>query len=314
MSDKQRLFNLSNESPGYQLFVSIVIILIVGFSILFVLTYSGMLIFGTDLSVLTQTNSEIDGGNTAFLRYLIVVQDTAIFIIPALIIMKLMRQKGLLASYFIKPQLKDIALVILMTFCLFPVTNFTGQINASMHLPSWMSGVEQWMIEKENTADNLIGSLVVTNTFHGLLLNIFIVAVVPAFAEELIFRGIFQKIFNRLFRSAHAAVWVTAVFFSTIHFQFFGFIPRFILGLAFGYLFLWSGTLWLPILAHFVNNAFPMVITFGQSLEKINETSAVSLWKQLVFLPIPVVLIFAILIYFKRKNPQGISLRAGPGF
>jgi membrane protease YdiL (CAAX protease family) len=44
--------------------------------------------------------------------------------------------------------------------------------------------------------------------------------------------------------------------------QFYGFFPRFALGVLLGYMYLWSGTLWLPILAHFINNAGAVILTW----------------------------------------------------
>ena len=115
----------------------------------------------------------------------------------------------------------------------------------------------------------------------------------------------FQKILARLFRSGHLAIWVTAFIFSAIHFQFFGFIPRFILGLVFGYLFFWSGTLWLPVISHFINNAFPVILTYMQGGQKISVPVETPLWKQAIYLPLPVVIILVILFYFRNKylNP-----------
>lgn len=200
------------------------------------------------------------------------------------------------------PNIKEIGLVVILTFCLFPVTSFTGQINSAMHLPDWLSGVEQWMTDKEDKADHVIDLLVEANTFPIMMMNLLTIALMPAIAEELIFRGVFQKIFANLFRSGHFAVWFTAFLFSAIHLQFFGFIPRFILGLVFGYLFLWSGTLWLPVISHFVNNAFPVILSYLQGLEKLNAHTDTPLWKQALALPVPIVIIFIILFYIRNKN------------
>ena len=158
------------------------------------------------------------------------------------------------------------------------------------------------MIEKEQSADNLIDSLVVSDTFGIMLLNLVIIALIPAISEEMIFRGVIQRIFARLFKSGHFAIFFTAFIFSAIHFQFMGFIPRFILGLIFGYLFFWGRTLWLPIVSHFVNNAFPVIMTHIHGLEKTEATPDLALWKQAVFLPIPIVVIIVILFYFRNKN------------
>ena len=158
------------------------------------------------------------------------------------------------------------------------------------------------MIDKEDKADNLIEMLVESNTFRVMMLNLLTIALLPAIAEELIFRGVFQKIFSNIFKSGHVAIWFTAFLFSTIHFQFFGFIPRFILGLVFGYLFFWSGTLWLPVISHFVNNAFPVILVYIQGMEKLNAPIDIPLWKQALYLPLPIVISMVILFYFRNKN------------
>ena len=84
----------------------------------------------------------------------------------------------------------------------------------------------------------------------------------PAIGEEFFFRGVLQRLFSEWFRNAHVAIIVTAFIFSAIHFQFYGFIPRFLLGLFLGYMFYWSGTLWLPIIIHFINNGLAVLVAF----------------------------------------------------
>jgi hypothetical protein len=128
------------------------------------------------------------------------------------------------------------------------------------------------------------------------------IALLPAIAEELIFRGVFQTIFQRLFRSGHLAIWVTSLIFSTIHFQFFGFIPRLILGLVFGYLFYWSGTLWLPVISHFLNNAFPVIMTYIEGIEKVKAPVDIPLFHQAIILPLPIISGLLILLYFRNKR------------
>ena len=259
------------------------------------------------LNVLTKSVESMTDNDIRFIRYILIIQDLSFLIIPGVILLSAINRPG---SKFIElkiPELKDIGLVILLTICVFPVSSFTGQINSAIHLPTWLSGMERWMMEKEQSADNLINSLVASDTFWTMLLNLLIVALIPAIAEEIIFRGVIQKIFTRLFRSGHLAIWFTAFIFSAIHFQFLGFIPRFILGLIFGYLFFWGRTLWLPIVSHFVNNAFPVILTYVQGIEKTNATPDIPLWKEAVALPIPVIIIFVILLYFGKKNKNPLT-------
>jgi hypothetical protein len=303
MSDKQRLFRLFRESPLYQLFVSIIIVVGVGLTLSLILVAVGIFIFDSNLTVLEKPAGTLINNDLGFLRYLLIIQDISLLIIPSIIILVMMKPEHSAGFPGIKkPRFKEVGLVIILTFCIFPVTSFTGQINSAMHLPDWLTGVEKWMIEKEDKANYLINLIMTADTFGIMILNLLIVAALPAIGEELIFRGVFQKIFYNIFKSGHLAIWITAFIFSTLHFQFFGFVPRFILGLVFGYLFFWSGTLWLPVISHFVNNAVPVILAYIEGLEKLSRLSDIPLWQQAIFLPLPVTIILVILFYFRNKS------------
>jgi uncharacterized protein len=302
MIDSKGHFRLYNESPLYQLLISVLIITGVGMVLILLFSVAGMFIFDSSFSDLEKVVSGLKSNEIQFMRYLLIVQDLAIFIIPSCIIFRLLKsdtENGF--ELFATPRLKEAGLVIILAFCLFPITSFTGEINSAMEFPDWLSGVGKWMTEHEEKANGLLDLLVPSDTFNVMLLNLFMIAILPAFSEEMIFRGVFQGIFSKLFRSGHVAVWVTALIFSAIHLQFFGFVPRLILGLVFGYLFFWSGNLWLPIIAHFVNNAVPVVYTFAQSAEKLNAATEIPLWKQAAYLPVPMIIIAVILGYFRNN-------------
>jgi membrane protease YdiL (CAAX protease family) len=265
---------------------------------------AGAKIFGVDLATVTENLLTGTGNkNIGFVRYLLISQSLSFFIIPAIFILNLLKpvnQKGFMI--FKIPMIYEVALVILLAFCIIPITSFMGQLNSGIHLPEWLSGLEKWMIEQEDNADSLIGKLILSDTFWLMLLNLIMIAVLPAIGEELIFRGVFQKIFYRFFRSGHPAIWITSFLFSALHFQFFGFIPRFILGLVFGYLFFWSGTLWFPVIAHFINNAVAVMGTYIKGTEYLNSQPDIELWRQLVGLSIPLIAVALILWYFRNKS------------
>ena len=307
MNDKPALFKLSKQKPLYQMVVALLVIVGVGMTLSFILIMAGKLVSGNDLSVLSGSTTALSPKDVAFLRYLLIIQDVSLLLIPSIIILVMMQPEPHSGIPELRiPKLNEILLVVILTLCLIPVTSFTGEINLGMHLPYWLSGVEQWMEQKEETADNLIESLADSHTWKLMLLNLFSIALIPAIAEEFIFRGVFQNIFIKLFRSPHTAIWVTAFIFSAIHFQFFGFIPRFILGLTFGYLYFWSGTLWLPVTAHFVNNAFPVIIAFQHGLQSMNTPSGIPLWKQAIAMPVPVIIIMVILSWFRDRRRRSV--------
>jgi len=303
MGGNIRNLNFARYSPLVQIIISLAIIIGAGFFLMLIMLIPGFLIFHADISGLISSSGEPGQNDIAFLRYMVIVQDIALFIVPALIIMVLMRTENHSGLVDLRPpRLSDVLLVIILAFFLIPVTDFTGRLNAGLHLPQWMSGVEHWMVSKEDEADGMIDRLIVSNNITTLLMNLVMIAVLPALGEELIFRGVFQKILYRLFRSGHAAVWFTAIIFSAIHFQFLGFIPRLILGLVFGYLFLWSGTLWLPIVAHFVNNAIPVVGTYLHYYDGVSQPQEFPSWNEALTLLFPVVVCTGIMIYLKKNS------------
>jgi membrane protease YdiL (CAAX protease family) len=94
-------------------------------------------------------------------------------------------------------------------------------------------------------------------------------ALFPALFEEFFFRGTLQPFFTKWFMNKHLAIMVTAFIFSAIHFQFYGFIPRFLLGIYLGYLLIWGKSLWLPIIAHFIHNTISLILHYGAQRRNI---------------------------------------------
>ena len=141
-----------------------------------------------------------------------------------------------------------------------PAINLLADLNNRIVLPEALSGIEAEMRKWEENAAMLTEQFLKTDSFAGLLVNIGLMALLPALAEELSFRGTLQQVlYNR--RYPHLAIWITAIIFSAIHMQFYGFIPRMLMGAMFGYVFVWTGSLWVPVLMHFTNN-FTAVLAY----------------------------------------------------
>jgi membrane protease YdiL (CAAX protease family) len=144
----------------------------------------------------------------------------------------------------------------------FPLINALALWNESLHLPSFLSDVEAWMRTAESQAMQITEAFLKVDHWSGLCINILIIGVIPALGEELLFRGVIQKELFSKYGKIHLSIWITAFLFSAIHLQFLGFIPRFLIGGLLGYLFYWSGSIWLPIIAHFVNNAGAVILSY----------------------------------------------------
>ncbi|SHJ34606.1 hypothetical protein SAMN02745146_2862 [Hymenobacter daecheongensis DSM 21074] len=144
--------------------------------------------------------------------------------------------------------------------------------NAKAHFPAFMHGLEEQARELETRAQVLTKFLTRFNSTGRFLIGLLVIAIVPAISEELVFRGVIQRNLVQWFGSRHAGVWLAAAIFSAIHFQFFGFVPRFVLGLILGYLYEWSGNILVPIVAHFTQNAFQLLLLYLQQREWTTST------------------------------------------
>lgn len=150
-----------------------------------------------------------------------------------------------------------------------PLVNWLAGFNEGLVFP--IPAIHEWMRASEDQALQLTVAFMHMPTVWHLVFNLLMLAVVPAVGEELIFRRIIQRGLAQRWGNIHLAVWVSAALFSAIHMQFFGFIPRLILGAGLGYLFAFSGRLANPVVAHFVNNAMAVVLVYGQANGMVRE-------------------------------------------
>lgn len=184
------------------------------------------------------------------------------FLLPAMLVTWIWSgeiTKNLYISAF--PKFWPSVIVTLIMLLSVPGINMLGELNAKITFPESLSWLELELRTMEDKAALLTEKLLIADSSLIVLLNLLAIAVLPAFAEEFYFRAVIQNLFKKW--GKHIAVWLTALIFSAVHMQFFGFLPRMVFGAVFGYFLLWSGNLWYPIIAHFVNNAF-VIIAFSK--------------------------------------------------
>lgn len=143
-----------------------------------------------------------------------------------------------------------------------PLIGWANEINSYLILPEGLSAIENWMKNAETQGEMITEAFLSTTSTGGLMVNIFMIAILPAFAEEVLFRGALATLFKDWTKNVHLAIFLSSFIFAAIHMQFYGFLPRFLLGIALGYLYFWSGSLWLPIAAHFANNFLSVIVEF----------------------------------------------------
>ena len=221
--------------------------------------------------VLTVLSSYVLGrlmaGNTSgAIRISAVIQDVLTFILPAIVTaIFVTRKPAELLALQRKPQLTAIAAVCLLLLVSIPAQEAVIYWNYNLSLPESMSNFETIARQLEATAFNTLKSLMANTSAAALIVNILIIGVFAGLSEELLFRGCFQRLLVTGGVNRHVAVWLVAICFSALHFQFFGFVPRVLLGAYFGYLLLWTGSLWIPVTAHVLNNVMFVITAWHQA-------------------------------------------------
>ncbi len=168
-------------------------------------------------------------------------------------------------------------------------------------------GWEESLRAMENQLNEMTTFLTAYDSTAQLVVAFIVIAILPAIGEELVFRGIIQKELFRGTNNIHLSIWIAAAIFSAIHLQFYGFVPRMVLGALFGYLYYWSGNLTLSMLAHFVNNGFTVVALYLHQQKVIDidiESTESAPWPAVIFSAI----FTAALLYIFRKFYQQKNL------
>ena len=225
---------------------------------------AGKLLFHRDLSSLVVMLSQPENETAkSFLYIFQLINQIGVFILPPLLFAYLFSTNS---SRYLKisptPTLRLLLLAGVSIFAILPFINWLTEINAHMIFPDALAGIGEWMKAKEVQADMLTQIFLSVKSPGRLALNLLVIALVPAVGEELLFRGLLQRLLGEWTRNIHAGVILTAIIFSAIHLQFFGFLPRFLLGLMLGYLLEITQSLWVPVFAHFVNNATFVILFY----------------------------------------------------
>jgi len=258
---------LLNSLPPFSRLLFFILLVIACFSFTFLvgLLLAGPLM-GTGMQEILGLLSDTGGDDVQVLqvlRYFQVLQSVGLFILPALLAGYFFENKPL---RFLKGDRFSNGMVYLLVtvilFAMLPLTNWMVTVNEMMELPGFLSDVEAWMRATEDQAARLTERFMKMPDTGSFLFNLLMIAVLPAIGEEFLFRGALQRLMGDWIKNMHVAILLTAFLFAAMHLQFYGFLPRFMLGLLFGYLFYWSGSLWVPVLAHFVNNGAAIVVSF----------------------------------------------------
>lgn len=291
----------SNLSARANLLLLIGLIVIVTLFSIVVAYGVSLLIWGSD--VLSMMSAP-EGINLNFLRTFQMINQVGIFIVPPLLYALLTQTKGLQFLGIRKASPIHFISAIFIMLLAGPMINYLVEWNEQIRLPEFLRSLEQWMRTSEEAAGRMMDQFLNTQKPIDLFINLFMIGILPAIGEELLFRSALIGILRKMFRNIHWPVIISALVFSAFHLQFYGFFPRFVLGLMLGYLFVYSGSVWVPALAHLLNNGTIVVIYWLMANNYIagkpEDLPAFSSWTAVLTSALFIILML-VLVYRTRK-------------
>lgn len=293
---------LAGMRPAEKFLFAVVVLLILGLAFQFLSVFLAAWIYGFNFTEILSLQDFDDPTYLAASKLIQIIGSIGIFIIPAFLFSYLFA--GDIFSYydFARPVgFLPLVLTVLMMVSVIPFINYMAELNLRMEVP--IEALDRMLRSLEGEAEKMMQAFTSTRTLWGLLVNLLMIGVIASVGEELIFRGVLQRLMIGMFKNVHLAVVITSILFSAFHFQFFSFLPRFVLGMVLGYLMYYGRSIWFPILAHFVNNAMGVIYYYfssrGSTDDMLEEIGTSTLIPVAAVISLALFIFFAVLWYYQ---------------
>jgi membrane protease YdiL (CAAX protease family) len=305
--------NNDNFLPGFYEHLK-VLLYIVFFSLSGVLVfaflsrYLGILFFDVDL-----LNPKSGAENPDFVAATTLYQGLSllgIFLAPAILTPLVLKKKANdFVPYKNPVEGRDFFAFIILFIVAFPFLEWIIIMNQKMQLPGFMQGLENWMQEQESSRGELTFMVAKASTIGELLIKLLVIAVVPAICEEFFFRGTLLKFLTNWTKRSHLSIFLGAFIFSAIHLQFYGFLPRFILGLFFGYTVYLTRSIWIAVILHFINNSIAVLVIYFNNFtfeeyQNQGETMEYSNLVTIISLGLAALIFLSLAMYYNKKRDK----------
>ncbi|MCK4748804.1 MAG: CPBP family intramembrane metalloprotease [Bacteroidales bacterium] len=305
---------LAGLRPAEKFLITVVILLILGLGFQFLGAFLAGWIYGFGISEILTLGTFDDPKYVAASKLIQIMGSVGTFIVPAFLFSYLFA--GDLLSFF---QFRNpvgsapILLTIIMMISVIPLINYLAEINMDLEFP--VKAIDRALRSLEGEAEKIMRAFTATRSIWGLLINLIMIGVIAAVGEELIFRGLLQRLLFDLVKNAHVAIIITAILFSAFHFQFFSFLPRFILGIILGYLMYLGHSIWYPIIAHFVNNAMGVIYYYfyarGSTDDMLEEIGTSTMMPMAALISLVLFAFFFVLWYYRTADLVNRSSQSG---
>lgn len=225
--------------------------------------YGGKWFFGADFIQSPNLLSALDENPQVLpaAKWMQVMFSAGLLLLPALVFPNALQQPTLRHHKLVGPfKPKWLVMAFVLWLVSVPMVGALVIWNQQVKLPLQWHELEQQLRATEDAATAITKAFLQGDSINTLLVNLLVMALLPAIAEELFFRGALQQLFQKSTSNIHVSIALTALLFTCFHMQFYGLVPRFVLGVFLGYLFACSNSIWPAIVFHFVNNALAVVV------------------------------------------------------
>jgi len=290
-----------NSASLFLITVGVVMMNIIIFG--FIGRYLGRLLWSVDVQQLMiqmkEGNYDMSAANSKALLLTQVTTQIGGFLLSVLLIIQIMKRRfAEFTKLHVRPSLLWTGLALLLFICFAPILEHIVAWNANLGIPESLDKIVKPSHELNQKVYEL---MLFFNDGPRLFVNLFAMALVPAFCEELLFRGLLLRIFRSMWGNIHLAIILSSVLFAIIHLQVYNIVPMIALAILFGYTYYLTGSLWVAMLLHFINNASVVVMLhLGVDTDSVGST-----------LPIALTMFAAaivVFIYMFKKSPKTNTL------
>lgn len=240
------------------------------------------------------------------IRVLQFLSTLVMFCLPALAYARICHQKPF-AHLGFDHQIKiaQVGIVIAVMLACLPIVGALSNLTEMLPFSKATFAKFKAAEDEYNAQVSIIGKM---DDFPEFILSLFMLAILPALFEEVMFRGAVQNLFSRWWKMPILAIIVTSILFSAVHFSYLGFLSRFALGFVLGWMFYRTGNLWLNIIAHAANNAVALTALY---ISKQNKPGAaisdadpnIPAWSGLI----AVVAVYGLFLLFEKASKNQID-------
>ena len=228
------------------------------------------LIIGTVIGVGYVIVSGNDATSLNSLRFIQISSQIFTFVLPPILYAMLVKERPFKSLGFSKSTILWMILGVAMMYTILPLNSIFTEWNANIKFPESLASFEKLMQDLQERATEVMAKFVNVDTIGGLIINLFMIAGLAALGEELLFRSVIQTSLIKICKNAHVGIFIASAIFSLFHMEFYGLLPRLVLGLLMGYMYYYSRSIWIPMAMHFANNGTIVFLYYLNNIGAIN--------------------------------------------